>query len=110
MSDTYTGPSHLATDIAATLWDNHRDCPAGGDGHCTLGHISTDDVQEVIDLAKGPVVAAELRRIADVLDSEANAEDGQEESDQPFNYGLGTAVKILRGRADELDPPATEED
>lgn len=93
---TYTGPSDLATDVAVKLWDNHRDCPAGGEGHCTLGHISTDDVQEVIDLAKGPVVAAELRRIAD------------------WHWGDGLSgdaiCEALRARADELDPPAVRQE
>lgn len=55
MTDTtadYTPPSQLATNIAVKLWADHKDCPSYGiPGSCALGHISSDDVQEILDLA-----------------------------------------------------------
>lgn len=51
MSDTYVGPSDLATGIAVRLWADHKLCPTVGHRHCSLGEISTDDVQEILNLA-----------------------------------------------------------
>jgi hypothetical protein len=75
-----------------------------------------------IRLIAAPVVAAELRRIADehhVSDERARIElvDAKQagrlrDSDMWFgrSIALEATVELLRARADELDPPATEED
>lgn len=46
----YTSPTQLARDITDRLRADHRDCPPFTFGACHLAHLTTDDVQEILNL------------------------------------------------------------
>lgn len=69
-----------------------------------LADVDKLDVAFLVLPAAAPlIVAAELRRIADTF--EATAREWREEDGRSVrSSALGHAVRVLRARADELDP------
>lgn len=116
---SYIPPTQLALDITDRLRAEHRDCPQFKFGGCqpetpttaeleipaaaTSAMLSIDDdwdddadLNNAVRVIAAPVVAAELRRIYAAHWSN--------------NTCCGHLIAELRDRADELDPPARQED
>lgn len=49
--DIYRGPTDLAFDIKNALIEKHDRCPSYIPGGCHLAELSSDDIQEILDLA-----------------------------------------------------------
>lgn len=59
----YTPPTQLAQDITDRLRAEHKDCPQFKFGGCQLAQLTTDDVQEILNLtASTPTDTGEIAR------------------------------------------------
>lgn len=99
MTETPTA-AELAIDAVATdRADAAYDAATGGKAAC---------IDAALAAAAPRVVAAELRRIADRHQPVPVVADTYEEAAEA--YATEKICGILRARADELDPPARQED
>lgn len=101
MPETPTAARRMSTDEHRRRVQSGRyDCMHDRHGYCDAALYADWEREH----STNATVAAELRRIADDTDAL-----GKQHS-AVLGPGLSSATRMLRARADELDPPAGQED